>query len=176
MDYLTLKALHIIFIVTWFAGLFYAVRLFIYLRESHSKSEEEKSVLIPQFTIMVKRLWMGITWPSALITFVLGTTLIIKQPEWLSQPFMHIKLTFVFVLFVYHLICHRIYVKLISGIPTWTSFKLRIWNEVATLLLVAIVFLIVRKNTVDWLYGMFGLLIFALILMVGIRIYKNYRE
>lgn len=176
MDYLTIKSLHIIFIVTWFAGLFYIVRLFVYQREAIDKPETERNLLSPQFALMAKRLWFGITWPSAIITLILGTTLLIQQPEWLKQPFMHVKLGFVFLLFIYHGICHWLYAKLQKGVAIWSSNTLRIWNEVATLILVAVVFLIVRKNTVDWLYGTLGLIIFAVVLMMAIRIYKKLRK
>jgi len=93
MNYLYLKALHIIFIVTWFAGLFYIVRLFVYQVEAAEKSNEE---LKSQLALMARRLWLGITWPSAIITLIFGTSLIISNPAWLKLPFMHIKLGFVF--------------------------------------------------------------------------------
>ncbi len=176
MDYLTVKSLHIIFIVTWFAGLFYIVRLFIYQREAMDKPEPESVVLLPQLSIMAKRLWLGITWPSAMLTLIFGTWLLVLQPQWLDQPFMHVKLTFVAALLVYQIICQRIYTRLQKGEPIWNSNRLRIFNEVATLILVAIVFLIVRKNTTDWLYGTIGLVIFAAALMVVIKIYKRLRK
>src|SRR5699024_471793 len=65
-------ALHIIFIVTWFAGLFYMVRLFIYNREAQDKEEPERRILQGQYKVMIKRLWLGITWPSAILTFIFG--------------------------------------------------------------------------------------------------------
>ncbi len=176
MDYLTIKALHIIFVVTWFAGLFYIVRLFIYQTEALEKPEEERKILMPQLSLMAKRLWLGITWPSAIITLIIGSSLLVSEPSWLKFPFMHIKLSFVLLLYVYHIVCHLLYRKLQSGQKSWTSNQLRLWNELATLFLVAIVFLIVLKNTLDWLYGTLGLVIFALVLMIAIRIYKKYRS
>ena len=65
-------SLHIIFIVTWFAGLFYIVRLFIYHTEAEAKPEPEKSILQNQYKIMEKRLWYGITWPSLVLTLIFG--------------------------------------------------------------------------------------------------------
>src|SRR5688500_17942204 len=102
MTFLYLKAIHIIFIVTWFAGLFYMPRLFIYMTEANEKSEPEKSILLKQFKVMSSRLWFGITWPSAVVTLILGTTILIHQPHWLEQGFMHMKLSLVFLLYVYH--------------------------------------------------------------------------
>lgn len=176
MDYLAIKSLHIIFIVTWFAGLFYIVRLFVYQREALDKPENEAKVLTPQFALMARRLWIGITWPSSILAIGFGTWLVIEQPHWLQQPFMHIKLTFVFFLVVYQLVCQFLYKKLQQGIRVWSSNALRAWNELATLILVAVVFLIVMKNTLDWLFGTLGLVIFAVLLMLAIRMYKRIRE
>ncbi|MFH6984086.1 CopD family protein [Marinoscillum sp. 108] len=176
MDYLNVKALHIIFIVTWFAGLFYIVRLFIYQTEAQLKPEPEKTILSEQLAIMARRLWLGITWPSAILTLIFGSWLLILQPAWLQQSFMHIKLTFVFFLFLYHFSCHYLYKKLQKGETKFTSNQLRIWNEVATLFLVAIVFLIVVKNQISWIWGTIGIFTFALALMLAIKLYKRIRE
>ena len=73
MDFSYLKALHIIFVVTWFAGLFYIVRLFIYHSEAESKPEPERSILQKQYKLMEKRLWYGITWPSMILTITFGS-------------------------------------------------------------------------------------------------------
>lgn len=176
MDYLNVKALHIIFVVTWFAGLFYIVRLFIYHTEALSKPEPERSILSDQLGLMSKKLWYVITWPSAILTLIFGPWMLILQPAWLSQPFMHIKLTFVTGLLIYHVICHRIFKNLQKGETKFTSTQLRIWNEVATIILVAVVFLIVKKNTISWLWGTIGIIGFAVILMLAVKIYKRIRE
>jgi putative membrane protein len=171
-----LKALHIIFVVTWFSGLFYIVRLFIYQTEALEKEEPEKSILSKQLAKMSRLLWYAITWPSAIITLGFGTSLLISQPAWLKMPFMHIKLTFVFLLYLYHLSCHYIFKKLQNGESKYSSTQLRIWNEVATLFLVAIVFIIVLKNQVSWFWGTIGFVLFGVILMLAIKIYKKIRE
>ncbi len=176
MEYLHLKALHIIFIVTWFAGLFYIVRLFIYQTEALEKPEPDRTILSGQFGLMAKRLWLGITWPSAIITLILGTWLIVSQPSWLKMPFMHLKLGFVALLYGYHIACHYLYAQLQRGGKKWTSNQLRIWNEVATVFLVAIVFIIVLKDQLSWIKGVIGIFLFAFILMFAIRIYKKIRE
>ncbi|MEQ8583632.1 MAG: CopD family protein [Marinoscillum sp.] len=176
MDYLNVKALHIIFIVTWFAGLFYIVRLFIYQTEAQLKPDPEKTILSDQLAIMARRLWLGITWPSAILTLVFGSWLLLLQPGWLQQPFMHIKLSFVFFLYLYHFACHYLYKKLQKGETKYTSNQLRIWNEVATLFLVAIVFLIVVKNQISWIWGTIGIFAFAVALMLAIKLYKRIRE
>ena len=99
MEYLYIKSLHIIFITTWFAGLFYIVRLFIYYKEAEEKPEIEQLILIKQYKLMIKRLWYIITWPSAVLATIFATWLLILQPIWLQQSWMHIKLTFVVLLF-----------------------------------------------------------------------------
>jgi len=176
MSYLYLKALHIIFVITWFAGLFYIVRLFIYHSEALEKEEPEKSILSTQLAMMSYRLWYVITWPSAVLTLILGISLLAVQPSWLQMPFMHIKLTFVFLLFVYHLGCHKIYLQLQKGTKKYSSTQLRVFNEVATVILFAIVFLIVLKNQLSWIWGTLGLISFAVILMIAIKLYKRFRD
>lgn len=176
MDFNYIKALHIIFVVTWFAGLFYIVRLFIYHREAEDENEPKKSILQGQYSIMEKRLWYGITWPSAILTLIFASWLLIKSPGYLKLPYMHVKLTFVFLLYVYHFLCGRIFKQLQKGVFKYSSNQLRVWNEVATLFLVAIVFIIVVKSAINWIYGIVGLVIFAAMLMLAIRIYKKLRK
>ncbi len=72
MAYQYLKALHIIFVITWFAGMFYMPRLFIYNTEANEKDEAAATVLHEQFSVMMKKLWFGITWPSAILTLIFG--------------------------------------------------------------------------------------------------------
>lgn len=176
MTYFTILSLHIIFIVTWFAGLFYIVRLFVYQVEAREKSELERSILEPQFRLMAKRLWYGITWPSFVLTLILGPWLLYLNQGLLYMRFMHIKLAFVIGLITYHLICHAFFKKLQAGTDQFTSGFFRIWNEVATLFLVAIVFLIVMKNNVNWIYGTLGFILFGLALMIAIKVYKKIRQ
>lgn len=176
MDFLYIKALHIIFIVTWFAGIFYIVRLFIYHTEAQSKSQVEKEILSKQFLLMEKRLWYGITWPSSILTLVFASWMIIQVPEYLRQPFMHVKLSLVFGLYIYHFWLHYIFLNLKKGNFKWSSTKLRIWNEVATLFLVSIVFIIVLKNQLNWIWGVIGFIIFTFFLLIAIRLYKRIRK
>lgn len=171
-----IKALHIIFVVTWFAGLFYIVRLFIYQTEALGKTEEEKKILIPQLNLMAKRLWFGITWPSAVLTFILGFWVLGYRWGYTQLGFMQAKLFFVFLLYVYHFFCHRQYRQLQNGIAKWTSNQLRIWNEAATVLLFAIVFLIVLKSLLSMVWAIVGLLLLSVLLMLGISMYRRVRE
>lgn len=174
-----LLALHIIFVVTWFSGMFYIVRLFIYAAEANEKSEEEKKVLLPQFKLMSKRLWLGITWPSAILTLIFGP-LVLWKGGWLSsigqQHWLHVKLLFVVLLYLYFFSLHRIYKQQQKDIFRITSQRLRIWNELATVFLVAIVMLAVVKNSMSWLWGLLGLISLMVVLMAAIKIYKKTRS
>jgi len=176
MTFLYLKAVHIIFIVAWFAGLFYMPRIFIYIVEAHGKPEPEKSVLLKQLKMMASRLWFAITWPSAIITLGVGTSLIINQPEWLQQGFMHIKLTLVFLLYLYHFSLHVILRQLERDVVKYSSQQLRFWNEVATLFLISIVFIIVLKSALSMVWGLIGLITISILITAGIRIYKKFRK
>jgi putative membrane protein len=173
---LYLKALHIIFIVTWFSGLFYVVRLFIYNTEAGEKSEPEKTILRSQFTLMTRRLWFGITWPSAILTLILGPAVLYAMYNWHIDTWMWLKLAFVTGLYGYHLALHKIYAEQQKGIFRYTSGQLRVWNEVATLFLIAIVMLVVVKSNLSVVWGLLGLVLFAALLMTAIRIYKRIRE
>ncbi len=176
MSFLYLKALHIIFIVTWFAGLFYIVRLFIYHVEANEKEEPEKSILINQFKIMEKRLWFGITWPSAILSFIFGPSLLHNFLPLKDHPWLIAKLVFVFLLLLYHLSCGKIFRQLQNNIIKYSSNQLRLWNEVATIILFAVIFLVELKTILSMGQGLLGLLGFSIFIMLGIRIYKKVRK
>lgn len=176
MEFDYIKALHIIFVVSWFAGLFYIVRLFIYTQEAYQKEEPAKSILTQQFIIMQRKLLFIITWPAAIGTFIFGLWMIFKNPAYLTMPWMWLKLIFVGLLALYHLQCHIIHKQQKQGVFKFSSFKLRLFNELATIFLVAIVFLVVVKSTGSLVWGLLGLFIFAGILMSAVYIYKKQRQ
>lgn len=181
MEYNYLKAVHIVFVVTWFAGLFYIPRLFIYHTEANEKDPAVREALQSQFSIMMKRLWFGITWPSALLTLAMGlwvlfnggwgAALLKGNANWLL-----IKLIFVVLLYLYHFSLHYIYTKIQSGRFLFTSDQLRMWNEVATVFLIAIVMLATVKESFSFVWGLVGLVALILVLLVSIRIYKMLRK
>ena len=176
MDFAYVKALHIIFVVTWFAGLFYIVRLFIYHVEAEQKEETAKKILQTQYKLMSKRLWYIITWPSAILAGFFAIWMLVQEPSYLKMGWMHVKLSFVLALYFYHFACHIIYKQLQKDIIKHTALKLRIWNEVATILLFAIVFLVVLKSTISWVWGVIGIILFGVLLMLSIKLYKRIRE
>lgn len=178
MSFAVLKALHLIFMVTWFAGLFYMVRLLVYVREAKDEEEPKKSILSEQYLLMLKRLWYGITWPSLILTLTFGIWMLVKDPWFIKQPWMHLKLSFIVGLVVYHHICGFLYKKAKNNKLTWSSFKLRMWNEVATIFLISIIFIVVvgREDMVSWIWAVVGIIGISLLLFLAIRVYKNLRN
>ncbi|MGY0407741.1 MAG: CopD family protein [Polaribacter sp.] len=176
MDFLYVKSLHIIFIVTWFAGLFYIVRLFIYQTEAETKLEPAKSILQTQYKLMSKRLWYIITWPSAILASFFGFWMLYKNPAFLYQPWMQIKLSFILALYFYQGFCQNIYTKLQKDIVKYSSFKLRIFNEVSTIILFAVVFLVELQGTPNWIWSVVGVILFGVLMLLGVKLYKRIRE
>lgn len=174
-----LKSLHLIFVITWFAGLFYIVRLFVYQIEASGKPSPEKEILQKQYKIMTYRLWYIITWPSAVLASIFAFWMLFFTPAgkvWLQMPWMHVKLGFVFALYLYHAKCQQMFQQLQKDEIKYSNNFMRLWNEGATLILFAVVFLVVLKNAVNWIYGVIGIILFSVILMLGFRFYKRIRE
>jgi protoporphyrinogen IX oxidase len=175
MIYTYIKAIHIIFMVSWMAGLFYIVRLFIYHTEANDRPDTERLILQRQFAVMERKLWNIITTPAMILTVLAGVGMLYLNPALLTAGWMQIKLLFVIGLLGYHFKCQQIIAHLKSDKFSWSSTKLRIWNEVATIFLVAIVFLVILKSAVNWIFGLIGLLLFTVIIMSAVKIYKYYR-
>lgn len=171
-----IKALHLIFVITWFAGLFYIVRLFIYQIEAAQKPSPDKEILREQLALMASRLWNVITWPSAILTLILAPTLLYLNQGLLHAPWMHVKLGFVVLLYIYHLKCHQIFKQLQKGEVKYSSNFMRLFNEGATIILFSIVFLVIVRHELNWIFGVLGIIIFSVILMILVKIYKRYRE
>ncbi len=171
-----IKSLHLIFVITWFAGLFYIPRLFIYHIEAQDKPNPAKDILSDQLKLMTKRLWYIITWPSAVLATLFAIWLLVIIPGWLEQPWMHVKLLFVVLLIVYHLKTHQMFLQLQQNTIKYTSNFMRIWNEGATVVLFAVTFLAILKSAFNWVYGMVGIIVLGLLLMLGIKLYKRFRD
>ena len=177
MDYYNyIKSLHLIFVITWFAGLFYIPRLFVYQIEAFHKPSPEKEILGKQLKLMANRLWNIITWPSAILAIGFAIWLLILMPDWLKQGWMHVKLLFVVLLIFYHLKTHQFYKQLQRDEVKKTSNFMRLWNEGATFILFAVVFLAILKNAINWIFGVVGIFVLGILLMLGFKIYKNIRE
>ncbi len=175
--YLFAKAMHLVGVVSWFAGLFYLVRLFIYHVESQARPEPDRGVLHAQFVTMERRLWV-MTVIAMVLTISFGTGLAVAylgkmQNRLHEATWLLVKLGLVVGLFAYHQVCGAIRDQLADGRCRWTSARLRQWNELATLLLVAIVMLAVFKSTFSALWGTLGLLVFGVLLAIAIRIVRR---
>lgn len=173
--YQYIKALHLIFVITWFAGLFYIPRLFIYHIEASLKPEPEKHILGEQLKLMTKRLWYIITWPSAVLASLFAFWLLFLMPSFLQMDWMIIKLVFVVLLYAYHYKCHLIFREMQKNVIKWSSNQMRLWNEVSTLILFAVVFLVILRDSLNWIFGVLGIFLLAGMLMLGVKIYKRIR-
>lgn len=169
-------SVHIIFVVSWMAGLFYGVRLFIYHTEANDKPEPAKTILTQEYARNTARLWNIITVPAMYLTVFAGALMLYIRPVYFQMSWLWVKLGFVALLIVYHFICQKIMKQLRNGVFKRTSNQLRLWNEVATILLVAIVFTVVLKSAVNWIYGLLGLIIFSAGIMIAVKLYKKHRE
>lgn len=180
MELLLTKSLHIIFVVSWFAGLFYLPRLFVYFAEAQEKEPSEQHILQRQFLLMQKRLWTIIMQPAMVITVVTGLHLTYLY-DFFAQGWLQLKLFLVFLLLGYHIVCGKIIsinekvLQQQKPLP-YTSMHMRMWNEVATLLLFAIVFLVVFKNSMSVVWGIGGVVVLGMLLMLMIKWYKKIRE
>jgi len=171
-----IKSLHLIFVVTWFAGLFYSPRLFVYQIEAFHKPSPEKEILGKQLKIMAKRLWFIITIPSSILATIFAIWLLLLIPSWLEQSWMHVKLAFVFLLFLYQIKTHQMFKQLQRDEVKYTSNFMRIWNEGATFILFAVVFLVILKSAINWVFGVIGIFVLGILLMLGFKLYKRIRE
>lgn len=171
-----IKSLHLIFVITWFAGLFYIPRLFVYQIEAFHKPSPDKEILGKQLKLMTKRLWFIITWPSAILATVFAIWLIILIPSWLEEGWMHVKLTFVLLLYIYQYKTHIYYKQLQKDEVKVTSNFMRIWNEGATFILFAVVFLVILKSSINWIFGVIGIIVLGILIMLGFKLYKNIRS
>lgn len=171
-----IKSLHLIFVITWFAGLFYIVRLFVYHAEAKDKLEPEQSILVKQYQLMQYRLWYIITWPSAVLASIFAFWLLWIMPQWLQQEWMIVKLVFVVLLYLYHWKCHLIFKQLQKNEVKNSSNFFRVWNEGATIILFAVVFLVILKSAINWIYGVIGIFLFSMLIMLGFKFYKRIRE
>lgn len=135
---LWLKSFHIVFVVAWFAGIFYLPRLFVY----HVGTTDAPG--LQRFVIMERRLFGMMTF-GATLTILFGLSMIVTAPAYLAAHWLHAKLALVAVLIGYHVWCYRLMLGLRAGTNTRSERWLRIFNEFPLLLLIAIVILAVVK-------------------------------
>jgi putative membrane protein len=172
------KSLHIIGFVGWFGGLFYLVRMFVYHVEAFDKPEPAREILSRQYNIMEWRVYNIICVSGLLLTWIFGTIIIFYYGwDWFKyNPWLHVKIALVILLSGYQHYCKGIIKKLEKGIPVMSSFRFRLFNEVPTILLLAIVLLAVYKNTLDFGIALLGIVIFAVAIYLITRWYKSIRD
>lgn len=176
MDYLHVKAIHIIFVTSWFAGLFYLPRLLVYHREANDLNHNEASVLKKYLQKYQRLLYNAIMTPAMVLTLISGSYMVYLNSTLLAENWLLLKLCFVALVIVYHFLCKMIMEEFKAEKYRFTSIQLRLWNEVATILLFAIVFLVVLKNTIDWLWAILALTIFSIIIMASVKLVKRYKN
>lgn len=136
---LWVKAFHIIFMVTWFAGLFYLPRLFVY----HAMTDDFTS--IDRFKVMERKLFFGIMTPGAVLSILFGIWLLVYLPEYLNTNWMIIKLGLVLLLIFYHIWCGVLVKRFKQDQNHHSHVWYRWFNEAPVLVLIAIVILVVVK-------------------------------
>jgi len=176
MAYLFFKALHIIGFVAWFAGIFYIVRLFVYHREAWEEEGEASAILRKQYEIMESRLMNIIQTPAMVLTLAGGIGMLLINPAWLSQAWMHLKLTLVLGLMAYHFSNMRQMKKLRTHPTRFSSFGFRLYNELPTLILIAIVMLAVWKSLEGLWLGLALLISLGVLFFVVAKVYRRKRE
>ncbi len=173
--YPALVALHIIFMVTFFAGTFYLVRLFILHRQALNREEPVRAILTKQYGVMERQLLYIVAWPSLLLMIFFGIWMIWLDLSLVQESWIQAKLGVTALLIGYHLVDQRIYRRLQSGMLNWRTYALRIWVQGSVLLLVAAVFLSTFKK-VQWYLGLLGLVVLAMLLFLAIRAFSGKEE
>jgi len=178
MAYLIFKCLHLVSMVAWFAGLFYLIRLFVYHTEAFDMKENASAVLVQQYHLMEDRLFRIIVRPAMGMTWVFGLLLIHNRGlDWLqASSWLHVKLLLVFLLSGYTERNKGVIKKLAVGERVMSAYRFRLYNEVPTIFLLAIILLAVFKNLVNFGYVLLAIIGFAILLMVMTKWYKNIRK
>lgn len=168
-----IKALHVIFVISWFAALFYLPRLMVYHREACDNSEPDRSIIQAQLLIMMRRLWNGISVPAAILVLITGITMLLLRrdnlPDWL-----YIKIILLILLYTFHFFLQNLLIK-IQIVHSYSSYTYRVINEIPTLLLFGIIFLAITKEPQSWLFA-FGSLFLILVIFFSIRRWKAQRK
>ena len=136
---LWIKAVHVMAIISWMAGLLYVYRLFVY------HAMETEAVVRDRLQLMERRLLNGITTPASVVSLVTGVSMLVMQPAYLTQPWMHAKLAFVLGLFAMNGVAYRFRRKLIADSTSVPHQTFRLLNEVPTLLMIGIVIMIIVR-------------------------------
>lgn len=163
------KALHLIGMVSWMAGLFYLVRIMVYHAEAQGQDEPARSLLLRQYNAMEWKAYKIILQPAVIITWSFGVTMLCLQPVWLQQGWMHVKLALLLLLTGYTHYCKIHIRRLQNGTSTFTHLHYRALNEAPTILMTGIIFLAVFKDRINGLYLGLGLVLFSGLIFSAVR-------
>lgn len=175
MLYSVFKAIHIVFMVSYFAGIFYLVRLFVYYKDTDEFEETKKNILRDQYVFMARRLWNIITVPAGIIMVIAGIIMIYLNFGLMSTPWFHLKLTFLLGLAAYHYWCWKkvLQIRDLQGtsIPL-KNLNLRQANEIATFILLLIVFTAILKSMVidNWWQLITGFIVVVILIMATVKL------
>ncbi|WP_332454275.1 CopD family protein [Chryseobacterium aquaticum] len=181
MLYTIIKALHIIFMVSYFAGIFYLVRIFVYYKDTDDFTDEKKKILREQYIFMARRLWNIITVPAGVIMTVCGITMILLNLGLMKMPWFHLKLTFLVGLAFFHYWAWRklLLIKKLNGEMLSTSnVKLRQINEIATFILFLVVFTVILKSSVIeyWWQLITGFFVLVFLIMMTVKLVNKNKK
>jgi protoporphyrinogen IX oxidase len=176
MAYLWFKSFHIIAFTSWFAGLFYLPRLFVYHAEANEQPETVRDILRDQYALMEKRLYSIIMTPAMLVTLAMAIGMLVKAPALLHEPWLHVKMGLVAILIGYHHYCKRIMKQLAAGETPLTAQQFRWMNEFPTFFLVVIVMLAIFKNDIPRDATGYVVVLMAVAFAASIQLYARKRR
>ena len=175
MALLYLKAFHVVGFVAWFAGLFYWLRIFVYLAESLDREAPAREILFEQFTRMERRVYAIIVVPGLVLTWACGVGMLIVNPAYLGEGWLQLKLGLLVGLAGFQAYA-KTYIRRAEAAPAGLrSERLRLLNEVPTVFLLAVVLLAVLRNSLDAVAAFGIVATFIVGLGAGVRYYRGYR-
>ncbi|KMQ72726.1 CopD family protein [Chryseobacterium koreense] len=181
MLYSIIKAVHIIFMVSYFAGIFYLVRIFVYYKDTDVFEENKKKILREQYVFMARRLWNIITVPAGIIMLLSGLTLIFLNFGLMRTPWFLLKLTFLIGLGIYHFWCWKkvLQIKKLDGnVLPIENIKLRQANEIATFILFLVVFTVILKSMAIeyWWQLIAGFFVLVILIMMTVKLVNKNKK
>lgn len=181
MLYTIIKAVHIIFMVSYFAGIFYLVRILVYYKDTDEFEKNKKEILREQYVFMARRLWNIITVPAGIIMTISGLTLLFLNSGLMKMPWFHLKLTFLIGLSIYHYWCWKkvLQIKNLNGnVLPIKNIKLRQANEIATFILFLVVFTVIIKTMVIeyWWQLITGFFVLVVVIMMTVKLVNNKKQ
>jgi putative membrane protein len=176
MAYLWFKSFHIVAFVSWFAGLFYLPRLFVYHAEANEQPEAVREILKQQYALMERRLYSIIMTPAMVLTIAMAIGMLAITPSLLQQTWLQVKLILVAILLVYHHYCKRTMKRLEAGETPLTAQQFRWMNEFPTFFLVVIVMLAIFKNDIPRDATGYVVVLMAVAFAASIQLYARKRR